>query len=137
LVRFFQTFSTDLKSAWNSAFFLVILVLFSNFDCNAQETAQKRKIFFWMCLRIWLCNHQRVCITKLLKSLYPNAHRTHVAPEHTVSVGSYFLSCKLNYTEHRRLLSYIVSDLWTWLYLKSDSKLKRALKTSFKVISPT
>ncbi len=27
-----------------------------------------------MCLRILLGNHQRVCITKLLKSLYPSDH---------------------------------------------------------------
>ncbi len=31
-------------------------------------------LFLWMYPRIWLCNHQRVCITKLLKSLYPNFH---------------------------------------------------------------
>jgi hypothetical protein len=31
-------------------------------------------LFLWMYLRIQLCNHQRVCITKLLKSLYPNVH---------------------------------------------------------------
>ncbi len=33
-----------------------------------------KKNFLWMCLRIFLGNHQRVCITKLLKSLYPTAH---------------------------------------------------------------
>ncbi len=47
---------------------------FSNFDCKcAGNGSKKRKIFFlWMYLRIYLCNHQRVCITKLLKSLYPS-----------------------------------------------------------------
>ncbi len=29
--------------------------------------------FLWMCLRILIGKHQRVCITKLLKSLYPTA----------------------------------------------------------------
>ena len=28
-----------------------------------------------MCLRILLGNHQRVCITKLLKSLYPSGQK--------------------------------------------------------------
>ncbi len=31
-------------------------------------------LFLWMCLRILLGNHQRVCISKLLKSLSPNVH---------------------------------------------------------------
>jgi hypothetical protein len=36
------------------------------------RTAQKNgKSFLCMCLRIELGNRQRVCITKLLKSLYP------------------------------------------------------------------
>jgi hypothetical protein len=39
-----------------------------------RKRLKKWKIFFlWMCLRILLGNHQRVCITKLLKSLYPIA----------------------------------------------------------------
>ncbi len=63
LVHFFKTFSTDLKSAWNSAFldtffdfvqknfFFVILVLFSNFDCKcAGNGSKKRKIFFYECI---------------------------------------------------------------------------------------
>ncbi len=33
-------------------------------------------LFLWMCLEIYLGNHQRVCITKLLKSLYPNKQPT-------------------------------------------------------------
>ncbi len=85
LVHFFKTISTDSKSAWNSAFFIPKLnFLIQNLFCsylqflltliaNAQETAEKTEnIFLWMCLRILLGNHQRVCITKLLKSLYPN-----------------------------------------------------------------
>jgi hypothetical protein len=31
-------------------------------------------LFLWMCLIIYLGNLQRVCITKLLSSLYPNMH---------------------------------------------------------------
>ncbi len=63
LVHFFKTFSTDSKSAWNSAFFwhllwcfpkkifLVIFVLFSNFDCKcAGNGSKKRKIFFYGCV---------------------------------------------------------------------------------------
>ncbi len=69
-VHFFKTFSTDSKSAWNSAFFdthneffdknffLLLLALFVHFDCKcAGNGSQKRKIFFlWMCLRILLGN---------------------------------------------------------------------------------
>ncbi len=86
LGEFFKTFSTDSKSAWNSAFFdtqieffnkiffLLLLALFwYTLMANAQETAQKNgKSFLWMCLRILLGSRQRVRITKLLKSLYPN-----------------------------------------------------------------
>jgi hypothetical protein len=58
-VHFFKTFSTDSKSAWNSAFFdtffdffpkkffIVILVLFSTLKPNAQKTAQKIKKRIW------------------------------------------------------------------------------------------
>ncbi len=31
-------------------------------------------LFLWMCLRILVGNHQRVCITKMLGLLYPNDH---------------------------------------------------------------
>ncbi len=45
-----------------------------NQQTNSQETAQKKEnLFLWMCLKILLGNHKRVCITKLLKSLYPIA----------------------------------------------------------------
>ncbi len=83
-VPFFKTFSTDSKSAWNSAFFIPKLNFLMNFFytltlfCTLwlqmrRKRLKKRKIFFlWMCLRILLGNHQRVCLTKLLKSLYPN-----------------------------------------------------------------
>jgi hypothetical protein len=33
---------------------------------------QTENLFLRMCPRIYLGNHERVCITKLLKSLYPN-----------------------------------------------------------------
>jgi hypothetical protein len=35
-------------------------------------------LFLWMCLRILIGNHQRVCITKLLISLYPNSHAVYL-----------------------------------------------------------
>ena len=44
-VHFFKTFSTDLKSTWNS--FLGHISTFSNFDCKcAGNSSKKRKIFF-------------------------------------------------------------------------------------------
>ncbi len=67
----------------------ILNFLINNFFCsyyhflytlieNAQETARKTgNLFLWMCLRILLGNHQRVCITKLLKSLYPTPHAVH------------------------------------------------------------
>ncbi len=87
-VHFFKTFSTDSKSAWNSAFFDThfelkkkkkIFALISTFCTLWLHMRRKRlkkteNLFLWMCLRILLGSHQRVCINKLLKSLYPNAH---------------------------------------------------------------
>ncbi len=54
-------------------FFLLLEALFVNFDCKCAQNGSKKmkNLFLWMCLRIQLGNHQRVCITKLLKSLYP------------------------------------------------------------------
>ncbi len=63
LVHFFKTFSTDLKSAWNSAFFDIFfdfvkknfflghisIVLFSNFSKRLKKT---ENLFLWMYLRI-------------------------------------------------------------------------------------
>ncbi len=62
-VLFFKTFSTDSKSAWNSAFFdtfsdffkkyffLGHICTFSNFDCKcAGNGSKKRKIFFYECI---------------------------------------------------------------------------------------
>ncbi len=63
-VHFFKPFSTDSKSAWNSAFFdahiefffkkffaLTVLALFVNFDCTcAGNGSKKRKIFFYECV---------------------------------------------------------------------------------------
>jgi hypothetical protein len=87
MVHFFKTFLTDSKSAWNSPFFythiqffnkkivLLLLALFVNFDCKcAGNGLKKRKIFFYECVLQFyvLGNHQRVCISKLLKSLYPS-----------------------------------------------------------------
>ncbi len=83
-VHLFKTFSTDSKSAWNSAFFDThieffyqkVFALISTFCTLWLQMRRKRlkkteNLFLWMCLRILLGNHQRVCITKLLKSLYP------------------------------------------------------------------
>jgi hypothetical protein len=51
-VNFLKTFSTDLKSAWNSACFIpfmfkkkikVIFLLFSNFEAKRKKTAPKKK----------------------------------------------------------------------------------------------
>jgi hypothetical protein len=85
-VNFFKTFSTNSNQREILRFLIPILnfLIKKNFCsylhflytliANAQETAQKTENhFLWMCLRIFLGNHQRVCITKLLKSLYPNA----------------------------------------------------------------
>jgi hypothetical protein len=43
-----------------------------------RNSSKKRKIFFYECvLEFYLAtNHQRVCITKLLKSLYPSIQTT-------------------------------------------------------------
>ncbi len=85
---FSKLFSADLKSAWNSAFFdthieffnkKIVFALISFFCTLWLQMRRKRQkktenLFLWMCLRILLGNHQRVCITKLLKSLYPNIH---------------------------------------------------------------
>ncbi len=56
-VNFFKTFPTDLKSAWNFAFFdtffeeknlKVIFVLFSNFEAKrAKNGPKKQKTFFF------------------------------------------------------------------------------------------
>ncbi len=51
---------------------MLLLSLFVHFDCKYAGNGSKNgKSFLWMCLRILIGNHQRVCITKLLKSLYP------------------------------------------------------------------
>ncbi len=60
MVHFFITFSTDSKSAWNSAFFdthiefcskkifLLLLALFLDFDCKCAGNAQKNGKSFFM-----------------------------------------------------------------------------------------
>ncbi len=85
-VHFFKTFSTDSKSAWNSAFFDTHIEFFNkNFFlafistfCTLwlqmrRKRLKKTENLLWMYPRILLGNHQRVCITKFLKSLYPSA----------------------------------------------------------------
>jgi hypothetical protein len=58
---------------WIKFFFCSFEHFLYTLIANAQETAKKTEnLFLWMCLRIFIGNHQRVCITKLLKSLYPN-----------------------------------------------------------------
>ncbi len=50
---------------------MLFLALFVNFDCTcAGNGSKKENLILWMCLRILLGNHQRVCITKLLKLFY-------------------------------------------------------------------
>ncbi len=62
-VHFFKNFSSNSKSAWNSAFFdthidffnkkffLLLLALFVHFDCKcAGNGSKKRKIFFYECV---------------------------------------------------------------------------------------
>ncbi len=85
---FLKTFSTDSKSAWNSAIFDTHIEFFNktNFfalistfctlwlQMRRKRVKKTKKLFLWMCLRIVIGNHQRVCITNLLKSLYPNVH---------------------------------------------------------------
>ncbi len=88
LIDFVKTFSTELKSALNSAFIdthieflkkitLLLLAFFKTLYANAHQTAQgNRKTFFITCLRILLGNHWRVSATKLLKLLYSNCTYT-------------------------------------------------------------
>ncbi len=92
LVNFFKTFSTDSKSAWNSAFFDTFFDFFKQkffkghictffklwLQMRRKRLKKTENLFLWMHLRILLCNYQRVSITKLLKSLYPNAQCTHL-----------------------------------------------------------
>ncbi len=61
-VHFFQTFSTDSKSAWNSAFFdthteflnefflLLLLALFVYFDCKCTQNGSKNINPFYECV---------------------------------------------------------------------------------------
>jgi hypothetical protein len=102
-VHFFKPFSTDSKSAWNSAFFYThieflkkknFLALISTFlklwlQMRRKRLKKTENLILWMCLRIQLCNHQRVCITKLQKSLYPN---THSIPTGKLEARKFFLS---------------------------------------------
>ncbi len=58
---------------FNRNFFLLLLALNVHFNCKCAGNGSKnRKIFFYECV-LELGIHQRVCITKLLKSLYPNS----------------------------------------------------------------
>ncbi len=55
----------------------IFFALISTFCTLWLQMRRKRlkkteNLFLWMCLRILIGNHQRVCITKLLKSLYPS-----------------------------------------------------------------
>ncbi len=60
---------------WKIWFFF-LLPLFANFEVkHGPNSSQKTKKVFCKCVvKIKFCNHQRVTITKLLKSLYPSAH---------------------------------------------------------------
>ncbi len=69
-----------------------------------RKRLKKTEFFFlWMCPRILLGNHQRVCISKLLKSLYPTNHTCHQKPNpphETVLLTIYFVR---RAPEHGRL----------------------------------
>ncbi len=52
---------------------MLLLALFVNFYCKCAGNGSKKwKIL--MCVRIYLGNHERVCITKSLKSLHPTVY---------------------------------------------------------------
>ncbi len=54
------------------------LAFFVKYECKcAGNSSKKGKPFLWICLKILLGNHLRVCKTKLLKSLYPVDHSPH------------------------------------------------------------
>ncbi len=84
-------FSKLFQRIWNQREILHFLIPILNFliknffalintFCKLWLQMRKKRLkktenlFLWMCLRILLCNHHRVCISKLLKSVYPNAH---------------------------------------------------------------
>ncbi len=72
ILRFFTYFSIFS----NKKFFLGHISTFFELWLQMRRKRLKKteNLFLWMYLRISLCNHQRVCITKLLKSLYPSVH---------------------------------------------------------------
>jgi hypothetical protein len=92
LVHFFTIFSTDSKSAWNSAFltafsikkknnFKVILVLFSNFDCKCAGSGSKNQKTYLVNVSYISILHPSKGLYSLFSkkksnSLYPNAHCT-------------------------------------------------------------
>ncbi len=137
-MHFFKTFTTDSKSARNSAFFdthiefyikkMLLLALFVNFDCKcAGNGSIKLKIFFlWMCLRILIGNHQRVCITKFLKSLYPTAHhnlRISAIPRHYCLIGPFAFLCSIPFCNLEELNTgeeILYCMVLHWIHLPSN-----------------
>ncbi len=61
---------------WIKKIFSALISTFCTLRLQMRRKRSKKteNLFLWMCLRILLGNHQRVCITKLLKSLYPSDH---------------------------------------------------------------
>jgi hypothetical protein len=67
-------------------FFLLLLALFVHFDCKCLGNGSKngKSFFMYVSYRILLGTHQRVCITKLFKLLYPNAYCIFFSKKSTV-----------------------------------------------------
>ncbi len=77
MVHFFTTFCEILRFLIPILNLKKIFALISTFCKLWLQMRRKRLkkteyLFLWICLRILLGNHQRVCISKLLKSLYHN-----------------------------------------------------------------
>ncbi len=97
-------------------FFLLFLALFANFDCKcAGNGSKKQKIFFlWKWLRNLLGSHQRVCISKLLKSLYPNGGPTetnHLLKGLGHKRNSFLKACKIKsllYVHAQMVFQFVV-----------------------------
>ncbi len=62
-VHFFKTFSTDSKSVWNKNLFALISIFCTLWlQIRRKRLKKTENLFLWMCLRILIGNHQRVCI---------------------------------------------------------------------------
>jgi hypothetical protein len=77
LSNFFQRIRNQLEIL---RFLIPIYSIYFSTFCKLWLQMRRKRLkktenlFLWMCLRILLGNHQSVCISKLLKSLYPIVH---------------------------------------------------------------